>query len=152
VASPSLSDFIAPDAITFGEFGSFLTASEAAGELLVSSGLVVSGYVDEITEIIQKHGPYMVIAPGIAIVHGRPSGSVLKTGASVVIDSTGVISGNEKNDPVKVVLAISAKNDAEHLQMLKSIAELFNQPGMVEKMANCSSSGEVLNLISINLQ
>ena len=152
MASPSLSDFIAPDAITFGEFGSFLTASEAAGELLVSSGLVVSGYVDEITEIIQKHGPYMVIAPGIAIVHGRPSESVLKTGASVVIDSTGVISGNKKNDPVKVVLAISAKNDAEHLHMLKSIAELFNQPGMVEKMVTCSSSGEVLNLISINLQ
>ena len=152
MASPSLNDFIAAEAIALGDFVSFVEASEAAGRLLVNSGLVVDGYVSEIIEIIQNQGPYMVIAPGVAIVHGRPSESVLKTGGSMVIDASGVISGNEKNDPVRVILAISAKDDEEHLQMLKTIAELFNQPEMIEKLANCSSSGEVLNLISTNLQ
>jgi len=152
VASPSLSDFVAADAIAFGDFVSFLEASEAAGRLLVNSGLVVDGYVGEITEIIENQGPYMVIAPGVAIVHGRPSESVLKTGGSMVISASGVISGNKKNDPVRVIIAISAKDDEAHLQMLKTIAELLNQPGMIEKLANCSSSGEVLNLISTNLQ
>ena len=151
MASPSLNEFIAPEAITFGHFESFLEASEAAGDLLVSSGLVLKRYVDEILEIIQTQGPYMVIAPSVAIVHGRPSDSVIKTGASVVIDREGVISGNEKNDPVRVIIGISAKDDAAHLQMLSAIAEVFSQPKAVENLVNCSSSGEVLDAFSINL-
>jgi len=59
-------------------------AVELAGDLLVSSGRVTPEYTQQMVEVFETHGPYFVIAPGIAIAHAKPSDAVISTGLSLV--------------------------------------------------------------------
>ena len=80
-------------------------AIELAGDLLVASGRVTPEYTTAMVEVLDTHGPYFVIAPGIALAHAKPSESVLATGLSLVTLAEPIVFGNEANDPVKLVLA-----------------------------------------------
>ena len=44
-----------------------------AGEALVRSGSALPEYSTEMIRMIEEHGPYVVIAPGLALAHARPS-------------------------------------------------------------------------------
>jgi len=47
-------------------------AIELAGDLLVASGRVTPEYTAAMVEVLDTHGPYFVIAPGIALAHAKP--------------------------------------------------------------------------------
>ena len=47
-------------------------AVRLAGAALVRSGAAREGYSDEMIRMIDEHGPYVVIAPGLALAHARP--------------------------------------------------------------------------------
>jgi PTS system ascorbate-specific IIA component len=59
-------------------------AIEMAGELLVASGRSTPDYTQSMLDVVAENGPYIVIAPGIALAHGRPSEAVLEIGLSLV--------------------------------------------------------------------
>ena len=45
-----------------------------SGKILVEAGKVEEQYVNEMIESYRKLGPYMVMAPGLAMPHARPGG------------------------------------------------------------------------------
>ena len=47
-------------------------AVEAAGRALNASGATDAGYGTDMVRMIEEHGPYVVIAPGLALAHARP--------------------------------------------------------------------------------
>ena len=81
-------------------------------------------------ETVEKMGPYIVIAPGLALAHSRPSEAVLKTGLSWVRLSTPVKFGNKANDPVSLVIGLAGhdENAGSHPRHPASIAGRRN-PG-----------------------
>ena len=79
----------------------------AAGACLARAGIAEPAYADEMIRMIEEHGPYVVIAPGLALAHARPGPEVLKDGLAVVTLSTPVTFGHPYNDPVNVVLALA---------------------------------------------
>ena len=60
-------------------------AISIAGELLVASQKAKPEYIDSMLKAIEKFGPYIVIAPGIALAHGKPSEAVIATGLSLLM-------------------------------------------------------------------
>ena len=60
-------------------------AIRRAGDALIASGAVTHAYTDEMIATVESLGPYIVIAPGIALAHSRPSPAVLRTGLSLVL-------------------------------------------------------------------
>ena len=83
-------------------------AVELSGDLLVSSGRVTPEYVTQMVDVLDTHGPYFVIAPGIALAHAKPSEVVLSTGLSLVTLADPVVFGHESNDPVRLVVGLCA--------------------------------------------
>ncbi|MFO7690072.1 MAG: PTS sugar transporter subunit IIA, partial [Cryobacterium sp.] len=81
-------------------------AIRLAGDGLVAGGATTGTYTDEMIEAVEKHGPYIVIAPGIALAHSRPSPAVLTGGLSWVSLATPVEFGNAANDPVTLVIGL----------------------------------------------
>jgi len=43
-----------------------------AGAFLVDTDAVFPSYVDAMVRAVEELGPYMVVAPGIALAHARP--------------------------------------------------------------------------------
>ena len=82
-------------------------AIRASGELLVSSGRVTAEYVEQMLAAVEEFGPYIVIAPGIALAHARPSEAVLETGLSLAVLAAPVEFGSH-NDPVRLVFGLAA--------------------------------------------
>ncbi|MDR9362684.1 MAG: PTS sugar transporter subunit IIA [Microbacteriaceae bacterium] len=152
MASVNLNDFIPDGCIQISQANSFLEASSKAALLLEQAGVVKAGYEAEVIQIIKENGPYMVLAPQVAIVHGRPSEGTDKTAAAVFISESELISGSEKNDPVRVIFAISATSNEEHIEMLKTLALFLTNSGVVEKMQQCSTVSEVRDIFSQYLQ
>lgn len=151
MASVDLNDFIPEGCIGFFSGSSFVDAASTASSLLVNAGVTRDSYPAEVKQIIENQGPYMVIAPGVAIVHGRPDANSTGSALSILVCDSDLISGNKKNDPVRVVFAISATSNETHLQMLQTLSEFLLVEGTIEKLQLCSTVSEVRQLLTKNL-
>lgn len=109
-------------------------AVAAAGEGLVAAGLTTDEYTREMIATIEKLGPYIVIAPGLALAHSRPSPSVLRTGFSWLRPAEPVEFGHDTNDPVHLVVGLAATDHTFHQRALMELANLFLVPGVMERL------------------
>lgn len=100
-------------------------AIELAGLGLEQSGRATKKYTRAMVTAMAELGPYMVIAPGLALAHARPSADVLETGLSLVTLSTGVPFGNKANDPVRLVIGLSAQDHDSHIDLMAALSELL---------------------------
>lgn len=118
-------------------------AVELAGHLLVSSGRSTPDYTIQMIEVFDTHGPYFVIAPGIAIAHAKPSTAVLSTGLSLLTLAEPVVFGNVANDPVRLVIGMCAVDHDSHIEMLADLAALLGNTESVNFMLNALDSEQI---------
>jgi len=112
-------------------------AMQKSAQLLIDSNYVTQAYVDLTIKVVEEYGPYIVIAPGIALSHARPDVSVLKTGLSLITLSNPV-NFNSENDPVEIVLTLAAKDDSEHLNMLQQLCCYLSEEDKLQFIKECT--------------
>ncbi len=100
-------------------------AVRACGEALVAGGITTPAYTAQMIATVEQLGPYLVIAPGIALAHARPSSAVLRPGLSWVTLAQPVRFGHKDNDPVTLVVGLAAPDDYSHVQALATLAGLL---------------------------
>ncbi|CAN5513961.1 PTS sugar transporter subunit IIA [soil metagenome] len=122
-------------------------AVRLAGRALTASGATKPGYADEMIRMIDEHGPYVVIAPGLALAHARPGPDVLADGLAVVTLATPVSFGHPHNDPVSVVLGLAIKSADAHIEAVAELANVFNDSSAIYRLATASSVAEVLDIM-----
>ncbi|MEW1748268.1 PTS sugar transporter subunit IIA [Streptomyces angustmyceticus] len=103
-------------------------AIRTAGGLLVETGATTEIYTAEMIRNVEENGPYLVIAPGFAFVHARPSPAVLRTGMCWVRLETPVEFGHEANDPVHLVVGLAAEDSGAHTAAMAALAQLLADP------------------------
>ena len=118
-------------------------AIEMAGELLVASGRSTPEYTESMIEAVLENGPYIVIAPGIALAHGRPSKAVLEIGLSLVTLAEPVVFGNEANDPVRLVLGLCATDHNSHIDIMAELATFLGEVESVNSVLNAVDSDQI---------
>ena len=116
---------------------------ELAGLGLVESSRTTSAYTNEMIQAFEELGPYMVIAPGIALAHGRPSESVLETGLSLVTLSTPVVFGSTANDPVSLVIGLAAVDHDSHIDLMAALSELLMSEDAVNFLLKATNESQV---------
>ena len=116
---------------------------ELAGLGLVESSRTTSAYTQEMIQGFEELGPYMVIAPGIALAHGRPSESVLETGLSLVTLSSPVVFGSTANDPVSLVIGLAAVDHDSHIDLMAALSELLMSEETVNLLLQATNESEV---------
>jgi PTS system ascorbate-specific IIA component len=135
-------------AITIGaDATDWRDAVRLAGSALADAGVALPGYADEMVRMIEEHGPYVVIAPGLALAHARPGRAVLKDGLAVVTLATPVPFGHPYNDPVHVVLALAITSPAGHLESVAAIANVFNDTNAVHDLIAARTKDDVLRIL-----
>lgn len=121
-------------------------AVQLAGNLLAADECATDAYVEAMVSMVESLGPYIVVAPGIALAHARPEDGALKEGISLVVLQTPVCFGNPDNDPVSIVLGIAATDSDKHLQLMSAIAESFQEKGFAESLITAESTDKVLEV------
>lgn len=144
----SLSDALREPAIALNEH---LEGREAAvrrsGELLTIGGRVDPAYITAMLAALEEFGPYIVLAPGVALAHARPSPAVHGVAFSVLTLDPPVAFGHPENDPVRLVVGMAAPDDESHIEALRQLAELLGDDARRERLMAATTAQEVLALI-----
>ena len=114
-------------------------------DLLVKADVVEPRYYQAILDGVAQHGPYFVIAPGLAMPHGRPEEGVKKTGFALVTLRKPLAFNHEDNDPVDILITMAAVDANTHQEV--GIVNLFEDEENFDRLRACRTVQEVLNLI-----
>ena len=95
-------------------------------DLLVAADVVEPRYYQAILDAVEQHGPYFVLAPGLAMPHGRPEEGVKKTGFALVTLKKPLEFNHEDNDPVDILITMAAVDANTHQEVgIMQIVNLF---------------------------
>lgn len=117
------------------------------GELMKASGLIEDRYIEAMVRTVRELGPYIVIAPGIAMPHARPEDGALAVGTAVVTLKEPVNFGNKDNDPVTVAVFLCAVDKNAHLQVLSDLMTLFEDEDFPQKAQQFRTPEEFMTYV-----
>ena len=112
-----------------------------SGNLLVSNRKVTSEYVKEMIELVEKHGPYIVIEEGIAMPHAGISENVLETGVSLLVVKEKVALPEGRN--ANIFLSFAAKNKNDNIDIMNDLFELITKHKFIDEVSKMKSYGQL---------
>ncbi len=143
-----LTQYLTPAVIELQvEADSWETAVTAAGSLLVKVKKCTPGYVQAMIAAVREMGPYIVLAPGLALAHARPEDGVLAMGISLVTLKNPVEFGSEANDPVSLILAFGGTDSKSHVGLLSTLAQFLEDDDRRNHLAKAQRVADVLQII-----
>lgn len=144
----NLSDFFPDSAVTTrAEVPDWRAAIDLAGAGLVAQGVTTEAYTAEMLAALDELGPYIVIAPGFALAHSRPSPAVLRTGMSFVSLRTAVEFGAAANDPVDLIIGLAATDQDSHLQVMSALARVLSDSKIMAQLRSADSPAAVREIL-----
>jgi PTS system ascorbate-specific IIA component len=123
-------------------------AVREAAAALTATGVADPSYGDRMIAMIEEYGPYIVIAPGLAMAHARPGPDVHAPGLVMVTLDEPVSFGHAYNDPVSVVIGIAATEADQHVASVAALANLFNDETVIPALAAAADRDEVRRLLA----
>lgn len=121
------------------------------GQLMVDAGFTDPTYTEAIIDVVRDMGPYIVLAPGLAMPHARPEMGAKQVGAALVTLEKPIDFGSPENDPVSVAIFLCAPNKDEHIQLLTDIATLFEDEEFLDAAVNFESIEDVQSFLAEHL-
>lgn len=118
----------------------------ASGELLLWEKCISVNYLQQMVQLVDKYGPYIVISNGIALAHASPSQGSLKNGISIVRLNKPVVFGKKEFDPVKVVVGCSILNSSEDINLLMKIMNIIKDPSFLDAVIKAEKKDDILKL------
>ena len=141
--------WIAVESVAVGvSVGTWQDAVRAAGRLLVSTRVAEPRYIDAMLRTAEELGPYVVLAPGLALPHARPEDGALEVGFAAITLAVPVGFGNPDNDPVRLVIAFCAPDSTAHLQSLSQLARVLEKPGFIDHAASAQDEDELAAILN----
>ena len=123
-------------------------AIKKVGQILVDTNSIKENYIQSMIDAIKQLGPYIVMAPGFALAHARPSADVLKDDVSIITLKEPVCF-NSINDPVYVIMCLAAKDSNSHIDLMQKIATILMKGDTIEKLKKVNSVEDVQKVFEI---
>ncbi|MGD8110412.1 PTS sugar transporter subunit IIA [Vibrio sp. TRT 17S01] len=120
-------------------------------DLLIASGAIHPSYHQAIISSIEELGPYICIAPNLALPHARPEDGVIKTAFALVTLETPIYFEGE-DEPVDVLITLAGSSSDEHMEGLMEVTQVLDdeesETGVdLDKLRRCRSVLDVFNVI-----
>jgi mannitol/fructose-specific phosphotransferase system IIA component (Ntr-type) len=119
-------------------------AVRAGGQLLLEAHKCTPAYIDAMVRTVKEMGPYMVLAPGLALAHARPEDGVKEVGLSLVTLNPPINFGSAANDPVELMISFCAINSESHVEVLKELALFLRDEDHQRLLREARTIDEVL--------
>ncbi|HGV3503085.1 TPA: PTS sugar transporter subunit IIA [Providencia stuartii] len=120
-------------------------------DMLVASGAIKPTYHDAIISSVEKLGPYICIAPHLALPHARPEDGVIRTAFALVTLEKPVIFDGE-DEPVDVLITLAGSSSDEHMEGLMEVTQVLDdedsETGVdLNKLRQCHTADDVYRVI-----
>jgi PTS system ascorbate-specific IIA component len=99
-------------------------------------------------DAVEKFGPYIVIAPGIALAHGKSEDGVIQTGLSLLVIREPIVFGHELNDPVSLVVGLAARDHDSHIELMGELAQFLGDEARVNSLLQVLDLSQLRDLLS----
>ena len=123
-------------------------AIRISGSLLVRAGCATPAYVDAMVAAYRELGPYIVLAPQIAMPHARPENGALKEGIAVVRLAEPMTFGHPDNDPVRVVIPLVGVDADAHITVLRKLSTVLMDRDAVHTILHADDATEVVSVFT----
>ncbi len=144
---PSLKELIPAERIALDvEAQDWREAICILGELFVNTQIVEHRYIEAMIKTAEELGPYIVIAPQIALPHARPEDGVIDTGLSLVRLRTPLDFGHSDHDPVILMFGLAAINKHIHVRALQTLAEVLSTNHLVDELMKAKNVEEIYSI------
>ncbi len=130
------------------EAGSWEEAVLQAGKLLCENGLAEMEYAEQMVKTVKEYGAYMIVAPGFAMPHANAEFGAKGTGISFLKLKDSVLFPKKEDNPVKVLIAVVAKDKELHLQIFGKIAEKILDASSREKLITSENVDEIYDFLN----
>jgi len=127
------------------EVSSWEESIKVAAEPLLKKGFISEKYIQDMIDNVKINGPYIVIAPEIAMPHARNEGGVLKTGISFLKLKNPVYYPEGKQ--VSILFVLAAEDNSGHLELISDLSSILIDEEIVTKLKNSDNEDEIINLI-----
>lgn len=123
-------------------------AIRLGGSLLLKQDLIEEKYIDAMIENVLENGPYIVLAPQIAIPHARVEYGSKGIGFSIMTLKEPIPFGHSVNDPVKLVVCLCAIDHQSHLLALSELVDILGNEVKLQGILNATTKQEILEIIN----
>jgi PTS system ascorbate-specific IIA component len=145
---PALADLLTEQCVALDVVADgWQDALRAAGALLENAGIADSAYTEAMIANVETNGPYIVVAPGFAFAHARPSAAVHRTGMSWMRLANPVAFGHKTNDPVTLVVALAATDTDAHRTAMAELATVLGDRHRSAALNAATTASEVLAVL-----
>ncbi|AOM81771.1 PTS sugar transporter subunit IIA [Salisediminibacterium beveridgei] len=126
-------------------------AIETSARPLLKQGNIEETYVKAMIQNIIDLGPYILIAPDVALPHARPEKGVNQAGLSLTVFKHPVLfpaGTDEKVSEARLFICLAAVDSESHLGLLQNISGWIDDRSFIEELLNASSEDEVVQLVT----
>lgn len=122
-------------------------AIEIGGNILLRDDVIEPRYLEAVKKTKKMLGPYIVVAPGIAISHSIPEDGAKKMGMSLIRLKEPVDFGHRTNGPVKLLFTLAATDKKSHLKALRQLMHIFLNKKDINVLFNSCNIREISDVI-----
>ena len=120
-------------------------------DMLVASKAIEPRYYDAIIQCVKTMGPYIIIAPNLAMPHARPEDGVNRTAFALVTLKKPVYFDGEA-DPVDVLVTLAGSTSDQHMEGLMEVTQILDDENSetgvdLDKLRHCNSKEDVYAVI-----
>ncbi|MGY6213165.1 BglG family transcription antiterminator [Cytobacillus firmus] len=146
---PMLNEVLTADKIQFADSAaSWQEALQMASQPLLADQSISQNYIDAMIENVKEMGPYIVIAPGIALPHARPEAGVNKLGMSFLQLKESCAFSEKPEHQVRLFFVLAAIDNETHLKALSQLSKMLSDSDNLEKLQNADTAAGVLEIIN----
>ncbi|EFO5774544.1 BglG family transcription antiterminator, partial [Listeria monocytogenes] len=148
--SPSLDELLPQERIIFKEsVTDWQEAIRVASKPLQQEGYISKNYQHAMIENIEKLGPYIVIAPGIALPHASVDDGAYRVGMSLLRLDQPVSFSSKAKDQVKLIIVLASIDSYTHINALSQLTNLIMKHHLLEQIEQATSAAEIAAMLTI---
>lgn len=145
---PNLDDLLSEEYIQLvDEVINWKEAIRLAAQPLLHNGVITEDYIQAMIDNVIKAGPYIVIAPKVAIPHAKPDDGVKRLGMSLLRIKQGVSFSKSESHHVQLVIVLAAIDGDKHLTSLSQLTSMFSEPKNIERVISAKNIKDIMDLI-----
>jgi PTS system ascorbate-specific IIA component len=129
-------------------FATWEEAVTAAAQPLVRDGAIKPEYIDHMISSIREYGPYIVIAPHIAMPHAQGGKGVNENSFSFMKLNEPVHFSDSSEHDAQLIFVLASVDSASHLGLLEGFVEAVSDEKFVEELLKTQSIAELKELLA----
>ena len=113
---------------------------------LLEQGFIKESYIEGMIDSVKEYGPYIVIAPNIAMPHARPEAGSNKVGFAVMLCEEPVSFSDAPEHQARLFVTLSCVNADTHLKMIQALVGVLGDDEKFNQILNATTKKEILSL------